>query len=646
MNRFYLLPLAVCLTVTVHAQNTVDDLLPLIRNNDLAALKSRLTSGADVNAADSRGTTLLIHAAATGSPEAVKLLLDSGAGAKARNQLEETALMLGAGDIRKVRLLVEKGADVNAQSKLGRTPLMVASACDGCSAAVKFLLEKGADPKAKDKKSITALNAAADANDLESVKLLTAKGAEPDHHDDAGNTPLQSAARNCNLSAVKLFLSKGADVNAATTDSADVKFGKVQLIKLTPLMLASSYCSPDLVKTLLDAKAHINDRDIRQMTPLIFAVSSGTQNPAVVKLLLTAGAAVNAKTNAGETALDWAKKFNYPEVIAALTAAGAQEGVPYTPPARKFATNRTVAVAVERGAALLQHSATEFFTQSGCIGCHHQPAAALAASAARKAGIHVDEAASGSFVKMIEGGSKFFQQQMLERGDVGGLIDGPNWQLMSFAAERYAPTPLTDILVSYIANFQHQDGSWWSGGVARAPLEEGAILRTAMAVHVIHTFSTPAMKSDIDRRIALARAYLTAAKPASNDDMAMQLAGLHWAGGDSEKIRALAKTLIATQRSDGGWAQNPHLATDPYATGETLYALHEAGVLMPSDPVYQKGVKYLLATQCEDGSWYVRSRAPKFQPYFQSGFPYDHDQWISSTATSWAVRALSPAAEN
>jgi squalene cyclase len=30
------------------------------------------------------------------------------------------------------------------------------------------------------------------------------------------------------------------------------------------------------------------------------------------------------------------------------------------------------------------------------------------------------------------------------------------------------------------------------------------------------------------------------------------------------------------------------------------------------EPAYQKGVKYLLATQHADGSWYVRSRAPKF----------------------------------
>ncbi len=45
-----------------------------------------------------------------------------------------------------------------------------------------------------------------------------------------------------------------------------------------------------------------------------------------------------------------------------------------------------------------------------------------------------------------------------------------------------------------------------------------------------------------------------------------------------------------------------------------------------SDPVYRRGVDYLLRTQQEDGTWHVVTRALGFQPYFQSGFPYDHDQ--------------------
>lgn len=52
----------------------------------------------------------------------------------------------------------------------------------------------------------------------------------------------------------------------------------------------------------------------------------------------------------------------------------------------------------------------------------------------------------------------------------------------------------------------------------------------------------------------------------------------------------------------------------------------------------------LLSTQLEDGSWYVKSRAIKIQPFFESGFPHGHDQWISVAASNWAIMALAGAA--
>ena len=59
-----------------------------------------------------------------------------------------------------------------------------------------------------------------------------------------------------------------------------------------------------------------------------------------------------------------------------------------------------------------------------------------------------------------------------------------------------------------------------------------------------------------------------------------------------------------------------------------------------TDPVYQKGVRFLLGTQLEDGSWYVRTRAVPVQPYFDSEFPHGRDQFISAAATNWATMAL------
>ena len=645
MRGIWVITVCVCLAGRAGAQTSTDELIQAIRNNDLAGLKAAFAKGANVNARDSRDTTLLMYAASSGSAEAVKLLLDSGADVNAKNQFANTALTLAADQPEKARLLIEKGADVNAATKLGRTPLMIAAHCAGCSGTVKLLLEKGADPKAIDSRKRTAIQEAATVDDLDSVKLLLAKGVDPDVPDVDGFTSLMWAASNCNLEETKLLLARKANVNAANLGQGEVKFGKIQLVHLTPLMLGSTFCGTDMVKTLLDAGARVNEADGRGMTPLMFAVSSEAQKAPVVKMLLAAGADVNARSKAGETALDWAGKFGSPEVLSTLAAAGAKEGLPYSPPQRKSAGQQTASQAVEKATALLQRTSTEFFTQSGCVSCHHQASAIMATSAARRIKVKVDAAAAAGHVKMIEGETRALQQFLVERYDVGGASDPWAAMLLAAGSQDYPPSRLTDMILSYVVSFQGRDGSWWFGGVSRAPSEEGHFARTALAIRIMQLYRTPGTKADLDRRIARARDYLLKNQAETNDEAALQILGLHWAGAGDAKVSALANKLVAAQHADGGWSPNKNLASDAYATGETLLALTEAGALKASDAVYQKGAKFLLETQWADGSWYVRSRAPKFQPYFQSGFPFDHDQWISSSATSYAVRGLAPAVE-
>jgi N-acyl-D-amino-acid deacylase len=76
-----------------------------------------------------------------------------------------------------------------------------------------------------------------------------------------------------------------------------------------------------------------------------------------------------------------------------------------------------------------------------------------------------------------------------------------------------------------------------------------------------------------------------------------------------------------------------------------LVALQTAG-LSGSDPAYKKGIRFLLDHQQEDGSWYVKTRAMGFQPYFETGFPYGVDQFLSAAGTSWATMALTLASQN
>jgi len=632
---------ALCLlTVPAFAAGpSSDDFYKTIRANDLGLLQTLIATG-DVNVKDRHGATPLMYAAAVGSVDAVKALLAKGADAKAKNAFDATALMWGVANPEKVRLLVDAGADVNARSKQGMTPLLIAACNAGSIEIVRLLIAKGADPRATNDGGTTLL-AAATANDPDMVRLFVEKGVEVNAADGKGNTALQFAASNGNLPMVRLLLSKRAAVDAATTGANQVRKGPIALNHLTSLMYAAPYATPELMRTLIDAGAQVNARDIRDMTPLMLAVSSETQDPEVVRLLLQKGADVKAKSNLGETALDWARKFGNPEVMRMLEQAGGTA----TPAAQtSSASILPVAdlkpeAAIAKSLALLQQSGTGFFKESGCVGCHHQNFTAMAVAAARRKGIRVDEEAAAEHLKVVKAQWTGAQEFLLQRLDPPGASDTVAYSLLGLAVE-YPADAVTDAMVVNLAQEQQPDGSWGTGRVPRSPLEEGAIARTAMGIRMLQHYGPKGLQSEFDKRLAKARDFLLEAQPRTTDDWAMLLLGLKWSGAGVEKTSAAAEGLLGLQREDGGWAGNPHLKSDAYATGEALCALHDSGTLKAGDARYQRGAAFLLRTQQADGSWHVKSRAVKFQPYFQSGFPYDHDQWISASGTAVAAMAL------
>jgi hypothetical protein len=62
-----------------------------------------------------------------------------------------------------------------------------------------------------------------------------------------------------------------------------------------------------------------------------------------------------------------------------------------------------------------------------------------------------------------------------------------------------------------------------------------------------------------------------------------------------------------------------------------------------TDAAWQRGLRFLLERQEEDGTWHVTRRAFPFQPTMDSRFPHHRDSWLSAAGTSWAVLALSRA---
>jgi hypothetical protein len=293
-----------------------------------------------------------------------------------------------------------------------------------------------------------------------------------------------------------------------------------------------------------------------------------------------------------------------------------------------------------KAVAMLQKSSTEFFKESGCVGCHHQNFTAMAVGAARKAGVRVDETAAEEQLKVVKTQWMGAQEPLLQRLDPPGASDTLSFSLLGLAAVDYPADAVTDAMVLNFAAEQTLDGSWCYGAMARSPISEGCIARAAIGARLLQLYGPPGMKAEFDRRVARARNYLLEAPTKTTDDLAMRLLGLKWVAAEKEAIGSAAKALLQQQRSDGGWAGNRYLASDAYSTAEAVYALGESGAAAAGDAGHRRGIEFLLKTQQADGSWHVKSRAVKFQPYFQSGFPHDHDQWISATATALATVAL------
>lgn len=616
-----------------------------IRAGDLPRLHQLVNSREAANIADGLSATPLHYAAMYGSVDAVRFLLDRGANPNAANLAGETPLILGAWDLARTRLMVQHGGDVNAASNRGVTPLMVAANTHADLALVQYLIAHGAEANARDKDGIDVLMRAASSGDPETIALLLAHGANPKAHDDGGYTALMNAMSFPDALRARILLEAGADPNAFNTDGGSVKNGPLALRHLSALMMAAPGGDPEQIDLLLHAGARVNEKDIRGMTPLMLSVATDHTRPSTVHALIAAGADVQAKDINGEGALDWARRYGNPEILSMLTAAGgtARELAP-APVAPAGSRAASPAESVSRALALFRKSQF-FMAGGGCAGCHHQPSYARAYGAANRESLVHDAALRQMFLDAQIAVRPRMMSVMPTLDVTGGDYLTVLAMLEADEALTEPSNQFVDAMVHLVALRQDVSGAWAIYGVARPPITDSvALTTTARAIEALQHYQLPARKAEFHTRIQKASEWLLRAKPETTYEAAERIRGLYFAGVPQKEWRADAMRLISLQQTDGGWTQTPYLPSDAYATGLVLATLLKAGLLMPTDEPYRRGVEFLLRTQFPDGSWYVRSRAPKFQPYFQSGFPFDHDQWISSAGSSWAVMALSPAA--
>jgi N-acyl-D-amino-acid deacylase len=305
-----------------------------------------------------------------------------------------------------------------------------------------------------------------------------------------------------------------------------------------------------------------------------------------------------------------------------------------------------IKAAVEKGLKRITAGVTNYPRQRQCFSCHHQAIAILSMTAARERGFSVDTELQK---KVIDFSLRTFRNKaLIAKGQgVGGDSTGVVYALHTFAAAEVPYDDTMAALVSYLLVKQRRDGSWpIAFGGDRPPTMGSLFTNAGLAMYVLKHYS-PAkdapgaadLQQRIDTVIGKGRDWLLASKPVSTEDKVFHLRGLVDASAEARHIEAARDQLLKDQREDGTWAQLPNMSGDAYATATVLVTLRKAGLDSKHD-AYQKGIKYLLAAQKEDGAWIVQTRSRPLQVFFDNGDPGGKSQFISFAATGWSLLAL------
>jgi len=344
-------------------------------------IKRLLDAGADANEAGADGQTALMIVARTANTQAAEALINAGADVNVVEQWRgQTALMWAAAQKQPamVALLLEHGADPDAQSTPnnwerqvtaeprmkvlppgGLTPLLYA-AREGCSECVRLLIEGGADINKADPDAVTPLLMATLNANWDSAKLLIEAGAWLDKWDIYGRSPLYAAVdyntlphggRADRLSGdlttsediVSMLLDKGANPNLQLKLFPPYRAlgpdrGADGLLRTgaTALFRAARGGDVAAIRLLLQHGALIDLPQENQVSPLIVAAgyrasaidtrgrfSNEKQAYEATRVLLEAGADVDARTDVGQTAIFGAATNGWNSVVQLLADHGA-----------------------------------------------------------------------------------------------------------------------------------------------------------------------------------------------------------------------------------------------------------------------------------------------------------------------------------
>ena len=332
--------------ISVNATNNLNQ-TPLMHacydGGRLDNIKMLIQNGADIQASNSNGLTVIHFASRNSNQEVVEFLLKSDKiSVNAADNLNRTPLMYACcdgGRLDNIKILIQNGADIYARDNNGSTVLHCASASSN-QEVVEFLLKLN-------KISVNATNhfnqtplmhACVDGDRLDKIKMLLKNGANIQARDYYGSTVLHIASRNSKQEVVE-FLLKLNEISVNATDNLNItplmdacsNSGHLDNIKMliqngadiqasssigsTVLHFASALSNQEVIEFLLKSnEISVNATDNFNQTPLMYACYDGGRLDNI-KMLIQNGADTQASCSNGSTVLHFASRNSNQEVV-------------------------------------------------------------------------------------------------------------------------------------------------------------------------------------------------------------------------------------------------------------------------------------------------------------------------------------------
>ena len=164
--------------------------------------------------------------------------------------------------------------------------------------------------------------------------------------------------------------------------------------------------------------------------------------------------------------------------------------------------------------------------------------------------------------------------------------------------------------------------------------EEGDDVASLWALAALATLEP--LDGETEKRRARALEWVGGADPGVSSEWTAARLIVASQQAEDERVSALLDEILATQNENGGWSWLEDDPSNPFSTGQIVYALGTLGDDRARDALW-RGVDYLLANQQADGTWETPSNLISTKPSEKKEYIYRY--W----GTAWASLGLSRA---